>query len=172
MHFKHERTTSNIHKIFHSLIWFFSYEMILQTFSCTIVNQIKSSEKLVVKLKIRNLQLLQMKTILKLFLGRVPLFSSGNKWATVSPPPAVYHPLTIRLNTEFVWFSSQIFNRLSTKSSTEWFDYLKRDPYLSISWGRHVNHIHSWTIHVNIGTLHRRAFMREACTVILVRNLK
>ena len=35
--------------------------MILRTFNCTIVNQIKSSKKLVVKLKIRNLQLLQMK---------------------------------------------------------------------------------------------------------------
>ena len=32
--------------------------MILRTFNCTIVNQIKSSTKLVVKLKIRNLQLL------------------------------------------------------------------------------------------------------------------
>ena len=53
--------------------------MILRTFNCTIVNQIKSSEKLVVKLKIRNLQLLQMKTIFKLFFGRVPLFSRGNK---------------------------------------------------------------------------------------------
>ena len=29
--------------------------MILRTFNCTIVNQIKSSKKLVVKLKIRNL---------------------------------------------------------------------------------------------------------------------
>ena len=55
--FTHERTTSNIHKIFHSPIWFFNYEMILRTFNCTIVNQIKSSKKLVVKLKIRNLQL-------------------------------------------------------------------------------------------------------------------
>ena len=44
--------------------------MILRTFNCTIVNQIKSSKKLVVKLKIRNLQLLQMKTIFKLFFGR------------------------------------------------------------------------------------------------------
>ena len=31
------------------------YEMILRTFTCTIVNQIKSSKKLVVKLKIRNM---------------------------------------------------------------------------------------------------------------------
>ena len=88
--FTHERTTSNIHKIFHSPIWFFNYEMILRTFNCTIVNQIKSSKKLVVKLKIRNLQLLQMKTIFKLFFGRVPLFSRGNKWATVSPPHCVF----------------------------------------------------------------------------------
>ena len=76
--FTHERTTSNIHKIFHSPIWFFNYEMILRTFNCTIVNQIKSSKKLVVKLKIRNLQLLQMKTIFKLFFGRVPLFSTSH----------------------------------------------------------------------------------------------
>ena len=75
----------------------------------------KSSKKLVVKLKIRNLQLLQMKTIFKLFFGRVPLFSHGNKWVTMSPPPAVYHPLTIRLHTEFVWLSSQARpDRLST----------------------------------------------------------
>ena len=51
--FPHERTTSNIHKIFHSPILFFNYEMILRTFNCTIVNQIKSSKKLEVKLKIR-----------------------------------------------------------------------------------------------------------------------
>ena len=62
--FEHERTTSNIHKIFHSPIWFFNYEMILRTFNCTIVNQIKSSKRLVVKLKIRNLQLLQVKLAL------------------------------------------------------------------------------------------------------------
>ena len=88
--FTHERTTSNIHKIFHSPIWFFNYEIILRTFNCTIVNQIKSSKKLVVKLKIRNKQLLQMKTIFKLFFSRVPLFSRGNKWATVSPPRWVF----------------------------------------------------------------------------------
>ena len=57
---------------------------------------------------------------------------------------------------------SEIFNRLSAKSSTEWFGNLKRDLYLSISWRRHVNQIHSRTIHMNIGTLRRRAFMREA----------
>ena len=83
-----------IHKIFHSLIWFFNYEMILRTFNCTIANQIKSSKKLVVKLKIRNLQLLQMKTILKLFFGRVPLFSRGNKWVTVSLPRCVFKRCT------------------------------------------------------------------------------
>ena len=38
--------------------------MILRTFNCTIVNQIKSNKKLVVKLKIRNLQLLQVKLAL------------------------------------------------------------------------------------------------------------
>ena len=88
--FTHEHTTSNIHKIFHSPIWFFNYEMILRTHNCTIVNQIKSSKKLVVKLKIRNLQLLQMKTVFKLFFSRVRLFSRGNKWATVSPPRCVF----------------------------------------------------------------------------------
>ena len=117
---------------------FLNYEMILRTFNCTIVNQIKSSKKLVVKLKIRNMQLLQMKTIFKLFFGRVPLFSHGNKWATVwswldhtsvdvkeflqanevSPGPAVYHLLTIRLHTEFVWLSSQMHpDRLSTPTA-------------------------------------------------------
>ena len=92
---------------------FLNYEMILRTFNCTIVNQIKSSKKLVVKLKIRNMQLVQMKTNFKLFFSRVPLFSCGNKWATVwswldhtsidvkeflqanvSPGPAEYHLLT------------------------------------------------------------------------------
>ena len=43
--FTHERTTSNIHKMFHSPILFFNYEMILRTFNCTVVNQIKSSKK-------------------------------------------------------------------------------------------------------------------------------
>ena len=51
--------------------------MILRTFNCTIVNQIKSSKKLVVKLKIRNLQLLQMKTIFKLFSAECCCFRAG-----------------------------------------------------------------------------------------------
>ena len=36
------------------------------------------------------MQLLQMKTIFKLFFSRVPLFSSGNKWTTVSPPRCIF----------------------------------------------------------------------------------
>ena len=36
----------------------------------------------------------------------------------VSPGPAVYHPLTIRLHTEFVWLSSQTHpDRLSTPTA-------------------------------------------------------
>ena len=51
--------------------------MILRTFNCTIVNQIKSSKKLVVKLKIRNLQLLQMRTFFKLFSAECRCFRTG-----------------------------------------------------------------------------------------------
>ena len=36
----------------------------------------------------------------------------------VSPGPAVYHPLTIRLHSEFVWLSSQTHpDRLSTPTA-------------------------------------------------------
>ena len=36
----------------------------------------------------------------------------------VSPGPAVYHPLTIRLRSEFVWLSSQTHpDRLSTPTA-------------------------------------------------------
>ena len=207
-----------------------------------------------------------MKTIFKLFFSRVPLFSRGNKWATVSPPRCVFlkyalvrswfHVLKPRMSRNFLGgfyqpgkplpvfvreeivdlynngvgvseiscntrvtkeavykvvrhfalhsttqpfscggsepleqmiflkeskfgsYESQVFmlpksardrcakvvvrQRMFAKSSTEWFDYLKRDPYLSISWRRNCNQIHSRTIHMNIGTLRRRASMREA----------
>ena len=58
--------------------------MILRTFNCANVNQIKNSKKL--------------------YHTRVDVkeFLQANE---VSPGPAVYHPLKIRFHTEFVWLS-------------------------------------------------------------------
>ena len=79
--FTHERTTSNIHKIFHSPIWFFKYEMILRTFNCTIVNQIKSSKKLEVKLKIRICSYYRWKLFSNYFSADCRCFRAGtNEW--------------------------------------------------------------------------------------------
>ena len=47
----------------------------------------------------------------------------------VSPGPAVYHPLTIRLHTEFVWLSSQTHpDRLSTPTPTAGFSETIGNP--------------------------------------------